>query len=302
MQIGFVGLGAMGRGMAANLVRAGFPTRVYDVRFEAVEELAGQGAIPAASAPEAAAGADIVCVSVFDEGQVSSVLLGRDGETGILDTLPEESIVLVHTTVSPEFIVEMDAVARDRGASLIDVAITGGGSAAAVAGELTFIVGGPDKAVEHARPALDAMASTILHVGPLGVGMGAKIVSNFLSAGNLALVREAERIATAMGLGEAQMFEVVSRGRVGASWVSENWDVIRRQEETLAPGIAGPGRISAKDLTLAGELARRLKVSAPVLATIVADAVPDIRKNGVTVRRGTAPPALQHGRGSGPVV
>lgn len=135
----------MGRGMAANLVRAGFPTRVYDVRFEAVEELAGQGAIPAASAPEAAEGADIVCVSVFDEGQVSSVLLGRDGETGILDTLPEESIVLVHTTVSPEFIVEMDAVARDRGASLIDVAITGGGSAAAVAGELTFVVGGPDK-------------------------------------------------------------------------------------------------------------------------------------------------------------
>lgn len=291
MQVGFVGLGAMGRGMAANLVRAGFPTRVYDVRREAVDEFAAQGAIPAADAAETAEGAGIVCVSVFDEGQVSNVLLGRDGQAGILEALSEGSVVLIHTTVSPVFIVEMAAAVQGRGASLIDVAMTGGSAVAAAAGELTFIVGGPDAAVERARPALEAMASTILHVGPLGSGMGAKIVSNFLSAGNLTLVREAERIATAMGLDEAQMFEVVSQGKVGASWVSENWDLIRRQEETLVPGIAGPGEISAKDLTLASNLARRLKIAAPVLAAIVADAVPDIRSNGVTVRRGSAPAA-----------
>jgi 3-hydroxyisobutyrate dehydrogenase-like beta-hydroxyacid dehydrogenase len=284
MQIGFIGLGAMGRGMAANLVRAGFPITVFDVRREAVDALGAQGAIAARNPAEAAIGADLVCVAVFDHHQVRRVLVGEGEGAGVFSTALPGCVIAVHTTTPPSFVAEMAALADRHGVTVVDVAMTGGSALAADAGELTFMVGGAAEDVDRARPAFDVMARTIFHLGPLGSGMGAKIVSNFLSAGNLALVREAERIASALGFGEEQMLEVVNAGKVGASWVTEHWDRIRRQETELAEGIAGPAEIVAKDLRLAGDLARSLDLSAPVLAALVADSVPDILATGVTVR------------------
>jgi 3-hydroxyisobutyrate dehydrogenase-like beta-hydroxyacid dehydrogenase len=284
MQIGFIGLGAMGRGMAANLVRAGFPTTVFDVRREVVEALETQGASAARNPADVAVGADLVCIAVFDHHQVRRVLVGEDGSAGVFSTAPPGCVVAVHTTTSPSFVADLAVLADKHDLTIVDVAMTGGSAAAADSGELTFMVGGTKDAVERMRPAFDVMARAIFHLGPVGSGMGAKIVSNYLSAGNLALVREAERIATALGFGEARMLEVVNAGKVGASWVTEHWDRIRRQEENLVPGIASPAEIVAKDLRLADDLSRSLCLTTPVLTALVSDAVPDIMAAGVTVR------------------
>jgi 3-hydroxyisobutyrate dehydrogenase len=161
MKIGFVGLGAMGRGMARNPVHAGFPTAVFDIRPDVVRELESDGARSAAEAVEVAVGAELAW----------------------------------HTTTAPDFVVEMAELAAHRHVAVLDVAMTGGSAAAADAGELTFMVGGESETLQRVQPAFDAMTQTIFHLGPLGAGMSAKIVSNFLSAGNVALVREAIRIA-----------------------------------------------------------------------------------------------------------
>lgn len=285
MRIGFVGLGAMGRGMAANLVRAGYTTVVHDVRSQAVAELDALGAHAATEAGEVGKDADLICLAVFDEDQVRKLLLGSDGRAGLLSTAPSGAVVAVHTTTSPAFVVEMADVAGQFGIVVIDAAMTGGSAAAADAGTLTFMVGGPESAVEQVRGPLDAMAQTIFHLGPVGTGMGMKIISNFLSAGNMVLVREAERLGASLGIPEPRMLDIVNAGKVGASWVTENWELIRRQEENLAPGIAGPAQIGSKDLVLAHSLATAIAAQAPVLATIATKAVPDMRSNGVTVRR-----------------
>jgi 3-hydroxyisobutyrate dehydrogenase-like beta-hydroxyacid dehydrogenase len=194
-------------------------------------------------------------------------------------------VVAIHTTTSPRFVTEMAEAAAPYGIDVVDAPMTGGSAAAAQSGQLTLMVGGADAAVARVRAPLDAMARTIFHLGSAGTGMGMKIISNFLSAGNLVLVREAERLAARQGIAEARMLAVVNVGKVGASWVSENWESIRFQEENLAPGIAGPAQIVPKDLSLAHALATALDVQAPVLASIAAEAAPEVLVNGITVRR-----------------
>jgi 3-hydroxyisobutyrate dehydrogenase-like beta-hydroxyacid dehydrogenase len=224
-------------------------------------------------------------LAVFDEAQARAVLLGTDGRSGVLATAPSGAVVAIHTTTSPAFVAEMAETAEAYGIDIVDAAMTGGSAAAAESGRLTFMIGGADAAVERIRKPLEAMAQTIFHLGPVGTGMGMKIISNFLSAGNLVLVREAGRLASALGIPESRMLAVVTAGKVGASWVTENWEMIRGQEDNLAAGIAGPAQIVSKDLHLAHALAIALEVQAPVLATIATDAAPDVLANGVTVRR-----------------
>ncbi len=284
MKIGFVGLGAMGRGMARNLVRAGFPTAVFDVRPDVVRELESDGARSAADAAEVSAGAELVCIAVFDDSQVRQVLAG-DGDgsgSGVLSVASPGTIVALHTTTSPAFVVEMAELAAQRHVAVLDVAMTGGSAAAADAGELTFMVGGDSGALQRVRPAFDAMAQTIFHLGPLGAGMSAKIMSNFLSAGNVALVREAIRIASAAGFGEKQVLEVVNAGKVGASWVSNNWDRIRQREVSHPPGTEGPAEVWLKDMGLAGALAHSRDVAAPVLECLLSEVSPTVRAKGLT--------------------
>ncbi|BBG02560.1 MULTISPECIES: NAD(P)-dependent oxidoreductase [Pseudonocardia] len=281
MRVAFVGLGNMGRGMATNLVRAGIPTTVTDVRADVVEELVQLGATGADGAAVAAAEADVVCVAVFDEAQVREVLLGNAGAQGVVDTARPGCVVAIHSTVSPGFVREMAEVAGSRGVRLVDVAMTGGGDAAAAAGDLTFMVGGAVDAVADVRPVLQAMARDVTHLGEVSAGVSAKIISNYLAAGTVALVREALAISRAAGLGE-DVLRVVEDGRVGASWVSNNWGRIRQQEIEYTTGRAGMVAMWAKDLQLARSLAAETGVAAPLAGFIVDEIVPDLGEHGLT--------------------
>jgi len=210
------------------------------------------------------------------------VLTGAGDDPGVLATAAPGTVVAVHSTISPAAIRELAAAAGERGIALIDVAMTGGGDVAAGEGSLTFMAGGPDEALATARPALDAMARAVFHVGPLGAGVSAKIISNFLGTSNVALVREALRMAAGAGIREKEILGIIEDGGVGSSWVSNNWQRIRTQEENYTTGKEGMVEMWSKDLKLAQGLAALHGVLAPIVDFIVADVLPEVGANGLT--------------------
>ena len=282
MHVGFIGLGNMGLGMARNVVKAGYSTAVRDIRPEAVDIVAGDGAIIAASAAAAADGADLICVAVFDEGQLRAAVLGDGDEPGVLVTAGPGAVVAIHSTVSPAIIAELAERASACGVHILDAAMSGGGDLAANAGTLTFMVGGDADACERVRPVFETMASTIFYVGSLGAGMSAKIISNFLLDGNVTLVREAIRLAASAGIEESRILEIIASNRMGSSWVSNSWDQIRAHEDSSWNGKQGVVDMYHKDLQLALDLAIANGVDTPTLQYIVAEVSPTVGENGLT--------------------
>jgi 3-hydroxyisobutyrate dehydrogenase-like beta-hydroxyacid dehydrogenase len=282
MHVGFIGLGNMGLGMARNVVKAGYSTTVRDLRPEAVDILAGDGATIAASAAAAADGADLICVAVFDEDQLRATVLGVGYDPGVLVTARPGAVVAIHSTVSPAIIAELAERASACGVHILDAAMSGGGDLAANAGTLTFMVGGDAEACERVRPVFETMASTIFYVGSQGAGMSAKIISNFLLDGNVTLVREAIRLAASAGIEESRILEIIASNRMGSSWVSNSWDQIRAHEDSSWNGKQGVVDMYHKDLRLALDLAVANGVEAPTLQYIVAEVSPTVGENGLT--------------------
>jgi 3-hydroxyisobutyrate dehydrogenase-like beta-hydroxyacid dehydrogenase len=282
MHVGFIGLGNMGLGMARNVVKAGYSTAVRDLRREAVDIVAGAGATIAASAAAAADGADLICVAVFDEGQLRATVLGDGDDPGVLATARPGAVVAIHSTVSPAIIAELAERASACGVHILDVAMSGGGDLAANAGKLTFMVGGDADACERVRPVFEAMASTVFYVGSQGAGMSAKIISNFLLDGNVTLVREAIRLAASAGIEESRILEIIASNRMGSSWVSNSWDQIRAHEDSSWNGKQGVVDMYHKDLQLALDLAVANGVDTPTLQYIVAEVSPTVGENGLT--------------------
>jgi 3-hydroxyisobutyrate dehydrogenase len=281
-RVGFVGLGNMGEGMALNLRKAGFPLTVRDVRREPVERLVAAGAETTASDYDLGARSDVVCVALFDEEQIRQVCLAHGEDAGLIAGMRSGGAIIVHSTVSPALIRELAGTASEQGLTLFDAAMTGGGDVAARAGALTFMVGGDAAAVERWRPVLEAMSQHIFHVGPLGAGVGAKILNNFFGASHVILTREALRLARALGIGDERLLEIVNAGGVGSSWVTRNWGAIRTQEENYTTGKLGMVAMASKDLRLADKLAYETRTPAPTLAFIVEHIVPELGAAGLT--------------------
>jgi 3-hydroxyisobutyrate dehydrogenase len=160
--------------------------------------------------------------------------------------------------------------------------MTGGGEVAAREGKLTFFVGGDAAVFERCKPAFEPMTQHLFHVGALGAGAAAKIMSNFLAISNTIVVREALRLARGFGIPEEKILEIVNTGGVGSSWVSNNWQRIRTQEANYTTGKAGMVAMASKDLHLAQELAEETRTPMPVLSFLIEKALPDLSANSLT--------------------
>jgi 3-hydroxyisobutyrate dehydrogenase-like beta-hydroxyacid dehydrogenase len=281
-KVGFVGLGNMGEGMALNLARAGFQLTVRDLRPEPVARLIAAGAAAASSNFLLGQACEIVSIAVFDEAQVRSTCLPVGEDLGLLAGLPAESIVCIHSTIPTSLSRELAEIAAPRGIHILDVPMTGGGEVAAREGALTFFAGGEASAFERCRPVLQAMARNAFHMGALGAGAAAKIMSNFLAISNTIVVREGLRLGRGFGIAEERLLEIVNSGGVGASWVSNNWQRIREQESHYTTGKAGMVAMASKDLYLAQVLARETNTRMPVLDFLIREALPDLKDNSLT--------------------
>jgi 3-hydroxyisobutyrate dehydrogenase len=252
-RIGFIGLGAMGEPMAANVAKAGFPLTVFDVRPEPLERLEGLGATVAASARAVAEQSDVVLLAVVDDAQVEATLL--DG--GVLDALAPGSTVAVHSTIHPSTCRRLNALAAERHIS--------GGANGAEAGTLAIMVGGDAATLAGCRDVLDAMAGNVFHVGGVGMGEVAKITNNVVLAVVLQGTFEGLRLAQRSGIDEATMLEILGAS-AGDSWVVRHWDAIQTMADAHPQGRSGLARLTYKDLTFAQAIGHEVGAPLPVTA------------------------------------
>ncbi|MBO9376630.1 NAD-binding protein [Sphingomonas histidinilytica] len=280
--VGFIGLGNMGEGMAYNLATKGFAPLVFDTRQEPLDRLKAEGAAIATSCAEIGERCDIVCIAVFDDSQIEQVVFGSDENAGILAGMDAGGLIILHPTAPPATVRKVAEAGAAKGVDVLDAPMTGGANVAARAGTLTFMVGGDDAVVARARPVLEAMATSVFHVGPLGSGAAAKIINNYLGVSQTILMREALRLADNAGIGEERILEILNTGGVGSSWQSINWGRIKTQEATYTTGRAGMVAMASKDMRLAHRMAREGGVPTPTLDAMIAASLPDLDRSGLT--------------------
>jgi 2-hydroxy-3-oxopropionate reductase len=255
--VGFIGLGMMGRGMAANLLKAGFDLMVWNRTASRADELVRQGAQRAASPAELAAACDVIISCVSDTPDVRAVLLG---EQGAIHGVRPGALVIDMSTISPQAVREMAEQFAEREVHFLDAPVSGGSEGAAK-GTLSIMVGGDPAQVARAMPYFQAMGQTITHVGANGAGQTVKLVNQILVAGTMLAMSEALVFAQASGVDLEKTLAAVSGGAAG-SWTLTNRgpQVIRRD---WRPGFMID--LQQKDLRLVLEAADQ--VGAPMLAT-----------------------------------
>ena len=213
MKIAFVGLGNMGAGMCANLVKAGHQVAAFDLNPEAVRHAAEAGASAAKTLAEAANGAEIVVTMLPAGKHVLSVYFGDDG---IAANAAAGTLFIDCSTISVDEAREAAGLADKGGFLMVDAPVSGG-TAAANAGTLTFMVGGPDAAYDKAKPVLDIMGANVVHAGGAGNGQVAKIANNMLLGISMIGTCEAFNLAEKLGL-DAQTFFDISSTASGQCW------------------------------------------------------------------------------------
>jgi 3-hydroxyisobutyrate dehydrogenase len=254
-RVGFIGLGIMGRGMARNLLDAGFALSVWNRTAGRDEELVAAGATRADSPAAVAEASDVVISCVSDTPDVRQVLVGDDG---VVQGAAAGSLVVDCSTISPSVTRELADTLAERDIAMLDAPVSGGSEGAA-RGTLSIMVGGPAAQVERARPLLDAMGSTVTHVGDdHGAGQAVKLVNQILVVHAMLGVSEALLLAAAEGLDLQRTLDAVSGGAAG-SWMLANRgpQVIERD---WSPGFTID--LQQKDLRLVLEAFERLRLPA----------------------------------------
>lgn len=260
-RIVFVGAGVMGTPMIRNLHKARLPVVAYDKRLEVLKVLEDEGIQVAADVKSAMIGADIIVTMLPDTPDVRSVLLD---EGGIGSLLPPGSLVIDMSTISASAGQEMAAALARRGVELLDAPVSGG-KKGAIAGTLSIMVGGSQKAFDRALPVLKAMGTTILHVGPSGMGQVFKMCNQLMCASHIQAMCEAFALCRSFG-GDLALLREVLQGGAAGSWMLENLG-----PQVLAGDDSAGFRIDLqlKDLRLANEAAfeKGLPLTGLALAT-----------------------------------
>jgi 3-hydroxyisobutyrate dehydrogenase len=256
-KIGFIGLGAMGRPMAANIARAGFELTVCDLREEPCKELAALGATVVASAREVAQRSDIIEIAVVDDAQAEQVVIG---EHGVVHGARTGAIVAIHSTILPGTARNIAARCRTNGVEVIDVPMSGGQKGAEER-RLAYMVGGEAALLEKCRPVFVTSASHIFHLGELGMGATAKMLIQIVVCLNMIAAHESELLCKKTGL-DFKMFQEVLHVSSGQSLVLDNWQGFKRPEEPEAIRRQR-AEVFAKSLSPALELAREVGTDIP---------------------------------------
>jgi 3-hydroxyisobutyrate dehydrogenase-like beta-hydroxyacid dehydrogenase len=196
MDVGVVGLGAMGRPIAEHLLDSGATTTVLDLDRTAVEEVAARGATAASTLPELAAASDVVVVIVPSDDDVRRVFFGADG---LLAGARPGSVMLISASVRPETCAEVAEAARERNVDVLDAALTGG-VRGAEAGRINLLVGGDESVLDRIRPALEPWTVAVHHLGPLGSGQVGKTVNNLCHWAQIAAIHEALLLGQRLGV------------------------------------------------------------------------------------------------------
>lgn len=259
-KVGFIGLGIMGRGMAANLLRKGFEVAVWNRTVSRTEALAAMGAQVSASPAQMARSCPVVIVCVSDTPDVEAVVLGPEG---VCEGIQPGALLIDCSTISPQVTVEIAGHLAAKDAHMLDAPISGG-SEGAEKGTLSIMVGGDADQFARALPFLEAMGTTVTHVGAQGAGQTVKLVNQILVVGNCIAMCEALLFAQAGGVDLQKTFDAISQGAAG-SWMFTN-RAPQIMERDWSPGFMVG--LQQKDLRLVLAAADQLGVPLPITAQI----------------------------------
>lgn len=253
--IGFIGLGIMGKPMSRNLLKAGYSVVVYDLVPGAVAELAHAGAAPAASSAAVAAQADIVITMMPDGPQVEEAVLGAGG---VLEGARPGCTVVDMSSINPTVSQKVAAACAAKGVEFLDAPVSGG-EPKAVDGTLAIMVGGKQPVFERVKPVLEKMGSSVILTGAVGAGNVTKLANQIMVACNILAMGEALVLATRAGLDPEVVFNAVKGGLAGSTVLNAKAPMVIARN--FKPGF----RIALheKDLRNALQAAESMKVSLP---------------------------------------
>lgn len=213
MRVGFIGLGLMGLPMAKNILKAGFPLTVYNRTGAKTEELKKLGATVAVSLTEVGANCDIVITMVTGPKEVKHVLFGNGG---VVLNAKKGLVVIDMSTIGPTAARLIGQQLKEKGMIFADAPVTGGVFRAA-SGELTIFVGADTEVYKKIQPILQAMGTTLLHMGTIGSGQAIKIVNNYFAGVEMVALAEGMMLADSMGLSRQKASEVLQSAATGMS-------------------------------------------------------------------------------------
>ena len=257
--VGFIGLGNMGGGMAANIQKAGYPMVVYDLREEATRPFLENGARLANSPSEIAGLCDVVLTSLPGPREVEEVAVGREG---LLEAIKPGAIFIELSTSRPTLIREIEPRFRQKGAHVLDAPISGGKTGAA-SGNLAVMVGGEREVYDRIKPLLDSFGDKVFYAGEIGAGSVAKLVHNMIGHGVKQAIAEGMTLGVKAGVDAEALWECVRRGSLGRMRVLHEGiakTMFRGEYEPPSFALA----LSRKDIGLATELGREFNVPMPV--------------------------------------
>ena len=258
MEVGFIGLGLMGRPMALNLIKAGHTVHVWSRRRASMQPLLDAGAGDCASAAEVARRAPLTISIVADAPDVEQVTLGPDG---VADGAGAGHIHVDMSTIAPAAAQNIATALAGRGVSMLDAPVSGG-EVGAIAGTLTIMVGGDAAAFEKAKPAFEAMGKSVTLIGGSGAGQVAKACNQILTGVGVAAVAEALNFATRSGVDAGKVREALLGG-FAYSRILENHGQ-RMLDRNFKPGYKA--WMHQKDMRIDMEEAHRLGLALPSAA------------------------------------
>lgn len=261
MKIAFIGLGNMGGGMAANLVKAGHEVHAFDLSEDAAARARDHGCATHASAADAVAGADAV-VSMLPNGKIVDSVYEGD----VIGRAPKGAILIDCSTIDVATARKVTAAAVAAGYDMVDAPVSGG-IAAANAGSLTFMVGGSAQAFKRAETILSCMGKAVIHAGDSGAGQAAKICNNMLLGASMIATCEAFALARKLGL-DLQTFYDISSKASGQNWSMTSYCPVpgvgpqSPADNDYQGGFATA--LMLKDLMLAMEAAQSVDADVPM--------------------------------------
>jgi 3-hydroxyisobutyrate dehydrogenase len=259
-KIGIIGLGAMGKGMAGSLRRAGYAVHVCDVRLDVAQAFVSEGGVACTTPAELAGLCDVVVSVVVNAAQTEAVLFG---ESGAAAALARGSVFVMCSTVDPNWSIALEARLAELGVLYLDAPISGG-AAKAASGQMTMMTAGSPQAYAKVGGALDAMAAKVYRLGDrAGAGSKVKIINQLLAGVHIAAAAEAMALGIREGVDAKAIYEVITNS-AGNSWMFEN-----RMAHVLAADYTPLSAVDifVKDLGLVLDTARASKFPLPLSAT-----------------------------------
>jgi len=259
-QIGFIGLGIMGKPMARNLLKAGRSLVVFDVVAGPVAELVGSGASPAKSCADAAARSEVIITMLPDGPDVETAVLGAEG---VLEGARQGSILVDMSSISPVVSQKIGKACLLKGIDFVDAPVSGG-EPKAIDGTLAIMAGGEQAIFDRVLPILREMGSSVTLTGPVGAGNVTKLANQIMVACNIAAMGEALVLATRSGLDPEVVFNAVKGGLAGSTVL--NAKAPMAISRNFQPGFRI--KLHEKDLRNALLAAQSMKVSLPFTSLI----------------------------------